>query len=242
MPKFFVKEENISEDRVMIVGDDARHIGRSLRMKIGDEITLCCNNTDYSCRIASISDTAVRADILSKNKTQAEPDISLVLFQAVPKSDKLDFIVQKASELGAVKVVPVITRRCVSRPDKKVFEKKQHRLQKIAEEAAKQSGRGIIPEVSGIIDIKEYYDMLKGFDLNLLCYEGGGKRLCDIDLLKSAKSISLFVGSEGGFDENEAEEAFKRGATAVTLGDRILRCETAPLCAISIIMNITGNI
>ena len=242
MPRFFVKEENISDDQILIVGNDAGHIGRSLRMKIGDEITLCCNNTDYCCKISSISDTAVVADILSKNKTQSEPGISLVLFQAVPKSDKLDFVVQKASELGAVMVVPVLTRRCVSRPDKKVFEKKRQRLQKIAEEAAKQSGRGIIPEVGEIIDIKEYYELIEGFDLNLFCYEGGGRRFCDIETLKIAKNISLFVGSEGGFDENEAEEASKRGAILVTLGKRILRCETAPICAISIIMNITGNI
>lgn len=242
MPRFFVNEDNIFDSYAIIVGDDARHIGRSLRMKLGDEITICCNNTDYCCKISSISDTAVRADIVSKIKTETEPSISLTLFQAVPKSDKLDFIIQKASELGAVKIVPVLTRRCVSRPDKKVFLKKQQRLQKIAEEAAKQSGRGIIPKVGEIIDIKDYYASLDSFDLNLFCYEGGGNRLCDIASLKSAAKISLFIGSEGGFDESEAQEAFEKGAQAVTLGKRILRCETAPVCAISIIMNITGNI
>lgn len=242
MPRFFIREDNIFSDYALIIGDDARHIGRSLRMKIGEEITLCCNNTDYICKIQSITDTSVRAEIMSVNRTQTEPGISLVLFQAVPKSDKLDFIVQKAVELGAVKVVPVITRRCVSRPDKKVFEKKRMRLKKISEEAAKQSGRGIIPEIGEIIDINEYYEQTKDFELNMFCYEGGGKRLCDIASLKSAKNMSLLVGCEGGFDEEEAEAVINKGVIAVTLGKRILRCETAPVCAISIIMSITGNI
>lgn len=242
MPRFFVESKDIFDTYIVICGDDARHIGRSLRMKLSDKITVCCQNTDYECEIRSISDKEVVAQIISKNKTMSEPDISLTLFQAVPKSDKLEFIVQKAVELGAARIVPVLTRRCVAKYDGKSFEKKLLRLRRIAEEAAKQSGRGIIPEVCSIIDIESYYKSLQNFDLSLICYEGGGKRFNDVKELDSSKNISLFIGSEGGFDESEVEKAKENGAAAITLGSRILRCETAPVCAISIIMNLSGNI
>lgn len=242
MPRFFVESKNIFDTYIVICGDDARHIGRSLRMKLADKITVCCQNKDYECEIESISDTEVKARILSKNKTKSEPDISLTLFQAVPKSDKLEFIVQKAVELGAAKIVPVLTRRCVAKYDVKSFEKKLLRLRRIAEEAAKQSGRGIIPEVCSIIDIESYYGSLQSFDLSLICYEGGGKRFNDVKGICSSKNISLFIGSEGGFDESEVEKAKENGAVPITLGSRILRCETAPVCAISVIMNLSGNI
>ncbi len=242
MPRFFAESKNIFDTYIVICGDDARHIGRSLRMKLSDKITVCCQNTDYECEIKSISDKEVVAQIISKNKTKSEPDISLTLFQAVPKSDKLEFIVQKAVELGAARIVPVLTRRCVAKYDEKSFEKKLLRLRRIAEEAAKQSGRGSIPEVCNIIDIESYYNSLQNFDLSLVCYEGGGKRFNEVKELDSSKNISLFIGSEGGFDESEVEKAKENGAVLVTLGSRILRCETAPVCAISIIMNLSGNI
>ena len=242
MPRFFVDSKNIFDTYILICGDDARHIGRSLRMKLSEKITVCCQNTDYECEIESISDSEVKARIISKNKTKSEPDISLTLFQAVPKSDKLEFIVQKAVELGAAKIVPVLTRRCVAKYDSKSFEKKLMRLRRIAEEAAKQSGRGSIPEVCSIIDIQSYYDSLKDFDLSLVCYEEGGKRFNDVKEICFSKNISLFIGSEGGFDEGEVEKAKENGAVPITLGSRILRCETAPVCAISIIMNLSGNI
>lgn len=242
MPRFFVESKNIFDTYIIICGDDARHIGRSLRMRLSDKITVCCQNTDYECVIESISDSEVKARIISKNKTKTEPDISLTLFQAVPKSDKLEFIIQKAVELGAAKIVPVLTRRCVAKYDSKSFEKKLSRLKRIAEEAAKQSGRGIIPEVCSIIDIESYYDSLQNFDLSLICYEGGGKRFNDVKEICSSKNISLFIGSEGGFDESEVGKAKENGAVPITLGSRILRCETAPVCAISIIMNLSGNI
>lgn len=242
MPRFFVESNNIFDTYILICGDDARHIGRSLRMKLSDRITVCCQNTDYECEIKSISDNEVKAQIISKNKTESEPDISLTLFQAVPKSDKLEFIVQKAVELGASRIVPVLTRRCIAKYDSKSFGKKLLRLRRIAEEASKQSGRGRIPEVLDIIDIKRYYESIQNFDLSLMCYEGGGKRFNDVKEICSSKNVSIFIGSEGGFDESEAEKAKENGAVLITLGSRILRCETAPVCAISIIMNLSGNI
>lgn len=238
MPRFFT--DDINQNTARITGDDAVHIGRSLRMRLGDEITLCSGGTEYICKIRSISDKEVLCDVLSSQKTKAEPNIELTLFQAVPKLDKLEFIVQKATELGVCKIVPVLTERCVSRPDGKSFEKKRARLQKIAEGGAKQSGRGIIPQVTDIISIEQALKQMKECDLSLICYEKGGKRLCG-DMFADKKTVALMIGSEGGFSESEVKLCKEHGALPIWLGERILRCETAPIAAVSIIMHLTEN-
>lgn len=238
MPRFFT--DDINENTARISGDDAVHIGRSLRMRLGDEITLCSGGMEYLCKIRSISDNEVMCDVISSQKTKAEPSVGLTLFQAVPKQDKLEFIVQKAVELGVCKIVPVLTERCISRPDGKSFEKKRARLQKIAEGAAKQSGRGIIPQVTDIISIEEAAASLNRCDVALICYEKGGERLCG-DMIADKKSVALMIGCEGGFSENEVKLCEENGALPIWLGERILRCETAPLAAVSIIMHLTGN-
>lgn len=239
MPRFFVDEAPI-EGVVFITGEDARHIGRSLRMAVGEEVTVCRSGRDYICRLESISDVSVSARIISEEKSK-EPSVSLTLYQAMPKLDKLELIVQKAVELGAVRVVPVLTKRCISRPEKNQFEKKRERLQKIALEAAKQSGRGIIPEVSGIISFEACLAEMKNCDNSFICYEKSGKRLKE-QVIADGASVGLLIGSEGGFEPSEAEKAVEEGITPIWLGDRILRCETAPLAAIAIIMHITDNI
>ena len=233
MPRFF--SDNINDNTAIITGSDAVHIGRSLRMKLGDELVVCNNGIEYNTIIQSISDEQVVCSVLSSCTAQTEPNINLTLFQAMPKSDKLDFIVQKSVELGVNKICPVITTRCVSRPDKKSFEKKKKRLQKIALEAAKQSGRGIIPEISDIITFDECLNLMCEQDLNLICYEKGGISLSEAGLERGS-SVGLFIGSEGGFDQKEVDQCIEKGIKAVGLGKRILRCETAPITAISIIM------
>lgn len=238
MPRFFT--DDINENTARITGDDAMHIGRSLRMRLGDEITLCSGGMEYICKIRSISDKEVLCDVLSSQKTKAEPSIELTLFQAMPKLDKLEFIVQKAVELGVCKVVPVLTERCVSRPDGKSFEKKRGRLQKIAEGAAKQSGRGIIPTVTDIISIDMAAKQMKECDISLICYEKGGRRLCG-DMFSDKSKVALMIGSEGGFSEKEVALCESCGALPIWLGERILRCETAPIAAVSIIMHLTEN-
>lgn len=238
MPRFFV--ENVTGDNVVISGEDAVHIGRSLRMKFGDEITISSEGTDYFGIISKITESQVFCEIRYSAPSESEPDICVTLFQAVPKADKLEFIVQKAVELGVNKIVPVLTSRCVSRPDFKGFEKKRQRLQKIAESAAKQSGRGIIPEVSGIITVEQAAKELSQCDVPIVCYEKGGVSFSQTGL-ENGKTVGLFIGSEGGFEQKEVELCTEKGAVAVTLGKRILRCETAPLAALSIIMNLTGN-
>ncbi len=238
MPRFFV--EDVSGDEIIISGPDAVHIGRSLRMRLGDEIIICCKGMEYRSEILTISDSGVMCRVLSCGKSKCEPNVRLTLFQAMPKSDKLEFIVQKAVELGAAEICPVLTARCVSRPDEKSFRKKLERLNKIALEAAKQCGRGVVPKVTEMISFNECVERLKACDIGLMCYENGGINLREAEI-ESGKSIGLFIGSEGGFEPDEAGRCADEGIRLVGLGNRILRCETAPIAALSIIMNLTGN-
>lgn len=239
MPRFFTNE--IDKGNIILTGSDANHIGRSLRMKKGEEITVCCNGTDYNCIINSITPDTVYLDLVSENPCAAEPSVDVTLFQAVPKMDKLEYIIQKSVELGVSRIVPVLTRRCVSRPDEKDFAKKLPRLQKIAEQAAKQSGRGIIPEVTPIVSYRKALDMMQELDSTIILYEEkGGCKFSEVDF-DGVNTIGLVVGSEGGFDSGEAEDAVKNGAVRVWLGKRILRCETAPITAMSILMFLTNN-
>lgn len=239
MPRFFVNEK--PQQTYTVTGEDAFHIGRSLRMRTGDEITLCHNGEDFFCVIEKITEKEVFVNVKASEKSKTEPSVRLTLYQAMPKADKLEIIIQKAVELGADRIVPVLTDRCVSRPDEKSFSKKLLRYQKISESAAKQSGRGIIPSVSGILSFKQAVAEMKQSDIALVCYEKGGISLNEAKL-DTKSSIALFVGSEGGFEEKEIAFCKENGIAAVGLGARILRCETAPLAAISIIMNLTGNI
>ncbi len=240
-PRFF--SGNISDSTVFIDGTDASHIMRVLRMRRGDLAVVCdCRGNDLLCRITSTSDKMVELDIIGRKPSAGEPDIRLRLFQCLPKSDKMDFIVQKAVELGIVEVIPVISKRCVSRPDSASSDKKRVRWQRIAEEAAKQCGRGIIPQVGETVS---FCEAIKSFDSSkstgIFFYECGGKRLNDIIEKKKCDNIDIFIGSEGGFEKEEAQLAESAGITTATLGTRILRCETAPIAAISILMNLTNN-
>lgn len=239
MPRFFI--DDINENDLCLTGDDAHHVGFSLRMKPGERLTLCSGGMDYDCVIADITGDFVYLDLVEKHPCLAEPDVEVTLFQAVPKLDKLEFIIQKSVELGVSRVVPVLTRRCISRPDSRGFEKKLKRLRKIAEEAAKQSGRGVIPEVAPIVTYKAALEMMSSLDKTLMLYEAeGGKPFSEVELT-GAKTVGLVVGSEGGFDPEEVRAAVDVGIERVWLGKRILRCETAPITALSILMFLTNN-
>ena len=239
MPRFFI--DSINEADIVLDGENARHIGRSLRMRTGEKITVCCGGIDYDCEIRRITEDSVFLDLIEKHQCSAEPTVDVTLFQAVPKLDKLEFIIQKSTELGVSRVVPVLTRRCISRPNEKDFAKKLPRLAKIAEEAAKQSGRGKIPEISPIVSYSECLDMMKNLNKNIILYEGeGGKPFSDV-AVEGIKSAGILIGSEGGFESSEVEQAVFAGAERVWLGKRILRCETAPISALSILMFLTKN-
>ena len=170
-------------------------------------------------KILSISDKEVVCDVLSAEKSENEPTVNVVLYQALPKSDKMDLIVQKAVELGVYKIVPVITARCVSRPAKSGYEKRVERYNKIALEAAKQSGRGYVPEVTNFISFEECLSELKECDESFMCYENGGVSLSETGIAPVSegeeKTIGLFIGCEGGFESHEAESCSQAGVTVV---------------------------
>lgn len=238
MPRFFKEEFKSSPS---ILGDDAKHIIKSLRMKVGETLTVSdTKGTDYLCEISNIFENEVKLNILTETENLTEPKTKATLFQCLPKGDKMDLIVRQAVELGVYEIFPVLSERCVSRPDKKSVAKKILRWQKIADEAAGQSGRGIKPKVNNLITFEEYCNLVKNYKTSLFFYESYGEPLKKV--LSSTESVSLLVGCEGGFSVSEAEKAQLSGAVPVTLGKRILRCETAPTVALGNIMLLTNNL
>ena len=235
MPRFFVNEP--VEDFFEILGKDADHIAKSLRMQRGETLTLCHNTVDYLCEITDLRDNSVRLRLLKAEKCDAEPGVKVTLFQALPKGDKMDLIVQKAVEIGLSAVVPVLTSRCVSRPDEKSLRKKALRWQKIAEEAAKQSGRGKIPRVLDALSLENAAEMAKKSEKILLFYENGGVTLKKaLERNKKPASIAIFVGPEGGFEASEVDLLATAGGAICTLGRRILRTETAAIVATALVI------
>jgi len=242
MFRFFLPRENIS-DHITMTGPDASHMINSLRLRVSDKIIICDGaGADYTAEITGISKAEAQLALISKGENTAEPGIDLTLFAALSKSDKMEQVIAKAVELGAVRIVPFISARCVAKYDIKTGEKKVSRWGKIAMEAAKQCGRGIVPEVSGILDFKSAVAAAKDFDTRLFFYENAARHtLRDVLSEKSFKTVCVFTGPEGGFEETEAEEAKKADIRHVSLGPRILRCETAPAAAISAVMFYTNN-
>ena len=238
-PRFFTK--NISENTAVISGEDVKHITSVLRMRTGDIAVLCDGRgTDLLTELTAVSEGCCEFKILEKTPNLAEPTIHLRLFQAMPKGDKMDFIVQKAVECGASEIIPIFSKRCVSRPNEKTLAKKIPRWQKIAYEAAKQCGRGIIPKVGEAADISGMKKLISPQNTEILFYECSETPLNEA-VREFGKNVDIVIGSEGGFEPSEAEELQKLGFVAASLGKRILRCETAPIAAISVLMNITGN-
>ena len=236
MPGFFVSKQAIGENELVIRGDDARHIARSLRMAVGDGITVSDGEGgEYKCRLSRIRDDECTAEILSCGEASGEPPIKISLFMAYPKSDKLELVIQKAVELGAFEIVPFESSRCIKRPKADKIEKQTARLSRIAEEAAKQCGRGILPLVREPVSFAEMLRLAGAADCALFCYEGEGAVSLKTVLSENAdsKSFSVIVGSEGGFSAEEARAAKEAGLLSVNLGPRILRCETAPIYALA---------
>ncbi len=239
-PRFFTEE--IGEKEAALRGGEAKHCAQVLRMKPGDLAVLCDGaGRDALCRVCSAEAGCVAFEVLESQPNEAEADICVRLFQCCPKADKMEFIVQKAAELGACEVIPVLSARCVSRPDEKTAEKKLERWRKIAYEACKQCGRGKILQVRPMISFRQAAEEFQPDHPGILLYECGGKGLNELLKHTLTGTIDLFVGSEGGFEPEEAALAAQHGIAAATLGKRILRCETAPIAALSILMNLTGN-
>ncbi len=233
MPRFFTKD--IDESNAKIVGDDAHHIAKALRMRVGELLEVCDESgNDYRCELTQVTQDFVIAKVLEKVACKSETRVKLSLFQALPKADKLELIAQKAVELGVSEITPVITSRCISRWDEKDAAKKIARIQKIMLEAAKQSGRGTIPTINTTLGFEAAISRMKDSSCAILFYEAATTPLREI-LGENMVSVSIMTGSEGGFSPEEAEFAAKNNLAVASLGTRILRCETAALCALSAI-------
>ena len=239
MPRFFV--EGRPQGEVLLGGEDGRHIVRSLRMRPGEALTLCDGQgTDYACTIVSAQGESALVRVEEAFPNRTEPRAQVTVCQCLAKGDKLETVTQKAVELGVNSITPVMTRRCVSRPDAKSMKKKLERYNRIALEAAKQSGRGIIPQVNPLLELDQALRQMQQSGCPILFYENATAPARQ--LLQSATGkIAILIGAEGGFDEDEVERAKVAGCSILSLGKRILRCETAPLAALSIIMYETGN-
>ena len=240
MPRFFIRQNQIEESNgvktVNITGDDAHHISRALRMAAGETVEVCDMQKNlYLCELNGFFEGRVTARVVSEGKADTEPPYNLRLYQALAKGDKMETIIQKSIECGACEIVPFSSERCVVKLDKKDEGKKIDRWQKIAESAAKQSGRGIVPTVKAVLSFKELLSSIDG--TVLFCYEGEDT-VSIKDALKKTKiqgDVSVIIGSEGGFSQKEAEQLKEAGAVSVSLGKRILRCETAPTFALACI-------
>ena len=235
--RYFASE--FTESTAALTGPDAHHLGKVMRARPGDEVILCDGaGFDYTAAVAAVTPDRVEFRLLEKRPSEAEPSVEVTLFAGYPKQDKLEFIVQKAVELGAARIVPFFSRFCVAAPKKE--DQKNARYARIAAEAAKQAGRGVIPAVELPLDIKDLPARFSEFDLVLFFYEGGGESLRT--LVKNQKRIALITGAEGGFSPEEAEKLTAAGAVPVSLGPRILRCETAPLAALAAVMTLSGQL
>lgn len=239
MPWFFTKKTP-TDNSFILTGEDYIHIAKSLRMKTNEEITIMSSdNNEYSCIIEDITNNEIKIKILSSETCKQEADVKISLFMALVKGDKFDDIIQKSVELGVYEITPVITERCISRPDKKQLEKKTQRWQKISLSAAMQSRRGIIPKINDAVRLSDID--FSFFDNSIVFYEAGGEPLRQL-INDNDNSIAILIGPEGGFDKSEIETLKEKHVNVATLGKRILRAQTAPLAAITTIMYITENL
>ena len=240
MHHFFVTPEQGKEETIIIDGSDVNHIKNVLRMKIGEELEISDgNNKKFLCEIASMTADEVCAKIKQELIADTELPSKIYLFQGLPKSDKMELIVQKAVELGVYEIIPVATKRAVVKLDDKKASKKIERWQAIAESGAKQSGRNVIPEVKKVMAFKDAVQYAKSLDVLLVPYElaeGMSETKALISAIRPGQSVGFFIGPEGGFETSEVEYAIENGAKAITLGKRILRTETAGLTTLSILM------
>lgn len=246
MPKFFVTQDKITENQIIIDTEDVAHISRVLRLGIGDHVTVCdSQGTDYEAEIAEMEQKQIVCSITEKRASESEPNIKVTLFQGLPKASKMEYIIQKTTELGISEIVPVKLSRCVVKIDNKKDERKKlDRWQKISEAAAKQSGRGIVPQILEMMTLDEVIERSKEFDLFFVPYEcEEQKTLKEVLLSRSdIKTVGFIIGPEGGFDPAETEKLHESGIDTVTLGKRILRTETAGEAVLAMTMYEIGDI
>lgn len=240
MQHFFVTPEQVNDTEIYIEGQDVNHMKNVLRMKLGEQVEISDgNNLKYLCEIASFESERVILTIVEKKQADTELESKLYLFQGLPKNDKMEWIVQKAVELGVYEVVPVSMKRCVVKLDAKKAVKKVERWNSISESAAKQAGRSIIPKVTEVLAYEQALEKARELDVVLVPYELADKieeTKQIIAGIKKGQSVGIFIGPEGGFEREEVDLAIRSGAAPVTLGRRILRTETAGLTMLSVLM------
>jgi len=244
LPRFFMGGSNIFGGIAYISGRDAEHI-RVLRIRRGEIFTVCDGRgTDYTCRLLNTDEKNLEAEIIKTAPSEGEPNVQCTVYAAFSKGDKAESIIQKSVELGASRIVFYPSARCVSRPEGAAVIKKRERWQKISEEAAKQSGRGIIPEVEVLATFESAVSEASRAEMPLFFYEAGTDYTIKQALETKSRygTVSVVTGSEGGFEPSEVQAARDRGMLITSMGRRILRCETAPICALSAVMFHTDNL
>ena len=244
MPKFFVNQENIQDKKIVVTGENVNHIKNVLRKSINDTIEICDakNGKNFLCKINKIEKEQIECNIIESLENTSEPKTYVHIYQGLPKSDKMELIIQKSVELGVSEITPTNMSRCIVKLDSKDARKKVERWQKISEVAAKQSGRDIIPKINNICSIKEIINQCQEYDAVFLAYENEkeNKLKYEIEELKKSQKdslkIAIIIGPEGGITQEEVNIAKQNNIKIITLGNRILRTETVALNILSIIM------
>lgn len=242
MARFFVTPEELNGDFLVLTGENAAH-AKVLRLKNGEHVTLCDGaGKECLCTVSDVSPNQISLVVDHRQEAAAEPRVKASVYMAFAKGDKLEHVIQKATELGAAEVIAFPSARCVSKPDDKSLSKKIERWQKIASSAAEQSGRGCVPRVLVLGSYQQALERAAEADIAILFYENARSLTLRSALQEGQyRSISLVTGPEGGLDPSEVEQALAAGLKVCTLGARILRCETAPLCALSAVMYDSGE-
>ena len=242
MVRFFVTSEQLQQEQLVLTGENAEH-AKVLRLKEGEQVLLCDGQgMEAVCTVCAAGGGQFCLAVEGRQRSSSEARVRVSIYMAFPKADKLEHVIQKATELGAWEIVAFPTERCISRPDDKSLKKKLERWQKIAESAAKQSGRGVIPRVTVLKSYREALERGKSTDLPILFYENEHATTLRMALSNAPyTSLALLTGPEGGLEPQEVEQAKQAGFHICTLGSRILRCETAPLCALSAVMYASGE-
>lgn len=242
MPKFFIKSDQKNKDIVEIKGQDVKHLRNVLRIKSGDEIQVGNSETmeEYTCRVEKVEKEKIYCKIIKESENNPEIDLQVTIFQGLPKADKMELVIQKSVELGAMQITPVEMKRCIVKFNEKDKNKKIERWQKISEVAAKQCGRSFIPKINNIIELKNICKISKEYDILIVAYEKENKQHIKSILkqlpIKRPLKIGIIIGPEGGLEEEEVQILKDSGVKSVTLGKRILRTETVALNLLSVIM------
>lgn len=242
MARFFVSPDDLRGDFIVLEGENAAH-AKVLRLRQGEHVTVCDGQgTECSCTVSDVSPGRISLVVSDRQSSKTEPNVNVSIYMAFSKGDKFEHVIQKATELGAYEIICFPSARCVSKPDEKSLQKKLERWQKIAFSAAEQSGRGYVPQVIALESYKAALYRAALADASILFYENEQARTLKMALQEKAyTSVSLLTGPEGGLEPAEVEQAVAAGLQVCTLGKRILRCETAPLCALSAVMYDSGE-